>query len=285
VLDTILELFEGLLLNATDALLPFGIALLAATMAIEFFMALVAAGTDGYLNYPKLLGITLLICIQASVTLFVLQNISWIADDFWASFMEYAGAAGGGLIGTPSTLWEQGFQIAHPLVNYLGWPIDMLLYRVAGIIVILMFLAVAVHVVLVTIEFNIAVAAAVILVPLGMLTHAGFFYFGVVRWLGATLVRAFLLAIIIAGVQQGLAPWTSGLALEDPTQYSSWVLAGMSIVLALAAWFLPSIGAGIIAGGGGLGVGHLLGAGIAMVGTFRMGSAAIRGVSRMVSGR
>jgi hypothetical protein len=131
------------------------------------------------------------------------------------------------------------------------------------------------------IELRLAAASATILSPLGILSQTDFFLYGVVRWLGASLVRIFALGILVAAAIL-ISRQIPLMGTETITLDSSWTLVGLSFVLAVMSWILPSIAAGMVAGGSNaMGAWHLMGAGLVVFGMATRTSNAIRSAASM----
>lgn len=293
-LDLILGIFITMLQGAHAAILPLGMGILAAAAAIELYWGLTQAAMDGYMNYNRLLGRVIELVVCFSVLLYLIQHAMEWSQAGLLTFMQFGFAATGaaGMLTTafqqPSTVWDMGFILARPLRDFVGDPRDMVGYYVAWVIIVLVFLFVALYVLLAQIEFHLAAAASAALLPWGALSHTGMFAWGLARWMAGTLVRIFVVCMLVAGGIISFAKF-GGLAtssLGNVLVESAWVLVGLSFVFAAAIWTLPSIAAGaVIGGGGGLGVGHLIATGMVGVSAIQQGTNVVRGVSNMVRGR
>jgi hypothetical protein len=287
-LDMILTVLNGILNDAHRALLPSAIGLIIAAATIEFYLSFFWVISGGFVDVSKVVGLLAYLIVKSTFMVFAVSKVLEWTDAGLATFQGWSFAVTGSAamltqaFNQPSTIWDMGFLLARSLKSspsslLFGW--DMLAY----VITIFSFLGVALHVILALQELRVAGTSATVLVPWGLLSRTAFFCDGVIRWVGACLVRIFVLGIMVAMtiIASARIPALAA-ALQDLALDSGLTLAGTSFVLAVLTWFLPSIAAGRIAGGGGMGVGHMFTAGLVVVGAASRGVSAVRGVSNLV---
>jgi type IV secretory pathway TrbL component len=282
-------LFE-ILTNAHAALLPSAYGLILAAALVEFYLNLLWILSDGFANWIKALGVVLYLGIKVAFFGFAVSQLLVWGEALLSTFQGWAFAVTGSAamlsqaFSQPSTLWDMGFLLGQSLKTspasiLFSW--DLLSYT----IIVLSFLAIALHVMLAMLELRIALVSATVLIPWGLLAHTAFFSDGVIRWVGSSLVRIFILGVMVAltiVASARIPPLVH--ALEDLSMDTGLTLAGTALVLAILSWFLPSIAAGRVASGGGLSAGHLFGAGLVFVGAASRGVSAVRGASSMIQG-
>jgi type IV secretory pathway TrbL component len=158
-------------------------------------------------------------------------------------------------------------------------------YSAAYWLIVLSFFAVALHLMMVLIEYYMAVMCAAVLIPWGVISVTAFFTEFSIGWITGGLVR-----VLVTTAMIGVAnPLFEGLVVKttpggDPTFYGSLVLALGSLLFAILSWVIPGRAASIA----GRGVSLALHAGTVLATASGVGrgvllvTSAVRGVSQML---
>jgi type IV secretory pathway TrbL component len=142
------------------------------------------------------------------------------------------------------------------IFSFFGNDISTLIaYQIAYYAILIGFFVVALHVMMVIIEFNLAALVATVLLPWAVFPALAFYGDFVIAWLTGALVRVLLTA---AMVSIGL-PLFHDLKFTlssggDPTFYSGLLVGGTAVLFAILSWVLPSRAAAIAGRGVSLGL-------------------------------
>ena len=170
---------------------------------------------------------------------------------------------------------------------------EIALCVVAWWVIILAFVAVALHLVMTIVELHFSILLSAVLFPWGALSHTAFLCELVVSWLTACLVRI-LVTVAFMSISVPLFTSLSVVLVDgDPEILSVVLLLGAAGIFALLAWIIPNRAAQVAGRGASLGLtGGLLlptSGGRAMAAGGRAlltaGGHAVAGVSRMIQAR
>ena len=244
--------------------------------------------------------LALLYAVNIGIAYWLLVNLSGMATAAYQTFLQWGLAVGGGatagLLLTPSGVVDLGFQIAKPLqdsANSLTGIFGIFYMReifkmdLSAQIITWAFPLVAIALMATQIEYHLAVMLAAILIPFGVFGPTAFLTEFCISWLTGCLLRVLLTAAII-GI--GFPLFSTGtLALTpggDPTNYSTSIVALVSVIYVALAWWIPNKAASMC-GRVALGLtGSTVVSGAMSLGRFALaGSAAIRGASQMLQRR
>jgi len=231
----------------------------------------------------------------------IVVNLVPMADAAFTTFLGWGASVTGSTftatqLGKPSIMMQMGALAIAPQISFIdrliGWgkvfDFDHIVnFDVAGWIIWFAVLAVALHQMMILIEWHMSVLTAKVLLPWGILRPTAFLSEASVGWLGGNLIR-----LLVTGAFMGIAVplfqriSTSNLnaATGDPSVYGQFLLVAVAIVFAILAWVIP--GRAAYLAGRGLGLSGAVIAGAAM-GTMRFtlfGGSVLRGVSSMVEG-
>lgn len=217
-------------------------------------------------------------------------------------------ASGSGGIGnrlTPSRIVDLGAEQmgtllevasnAGGVLGIVGAPMDTLILGLAGLVIFISFLIIALQLMITIIEFKLLTLAAYVLIPFGILTRTNFLMERSLGYVASSALKfltlAFVLAITVGIVEDFALNTHQDLDIDVGTALRMMavaiVIAGLSITIPAAAASLisggPSLGIGALAGGAA--VGAAAGIGIAGAGAAAVsgGAAASGGASGMMS--
>jgi type IV secretion system protein TrbL len=297
-LDTITDAFVGALQGGLSALSLYSIPLLAAFSLIAFYTQLWPLLASGNGMAAEALAATLFAMVKFGIFFWILINLEAMTTAALDTFFQWGLATGGSLsLGTfqqPSVIIDQGFAIAKPLIDFKGSWIDRLVptfaftlwgYSLAYWMVVISFFAVALHLILVLIEFYMATMCAAVLIPWGAVSVTAFFTEFSIGWVTGGLVRIMVTAAML-GIAQPLfddmfVKTTPG---GDPTWYGGVTMGFGSVLYAILSWVVPGRAANIA----GRGVSLALSASTVLSSAAGAGrgalmiTSAIRGVSSMM---
>ena len=244
---------------------------------------------------------TLLVLVKFSIFYWLLIHLGDLSSASLNSFLTWGLTPAGGVsletYKQPSALVDLGFQVAKPLIDFnLGflqklvpaWALTLWGYSFGYWAVVLSFAAVALHLMMVIIEYYMAVMCAAVLVPWGVIGATAFFTEFSIGWITGGLVR-----IMVTTAMLGMAtPIFRDITVKtttggDPTWYGGIMIAVASAIFAILSWVIPGRAAHIAGKGVSLALhaGTVLstaagpGRGVLMVTT------AVRGVSQLMQGR
>jgi type IV secretion system protein TrbL len=242
----------------------------------------------------------LLYGVNIGVAYWLLVNLSSMATAAYQTFLHWGVAAGGGaasgLLLTPSTVVDLGFQIAAPIQEWTtkqtGWSAmwnlgQIFSYDLAATAIIVAFPFVALALMVTQIEYHLAVMVGAVLIPFGIFGPTAFLTEFCIGWITGSLLRVLTTAVLVGiGFPLFSTAVTALTAGGDPTKYSAMIVAMTALLYAGLTWWIPNKAAGMcgrvaigLSGatvlGGAMGVGR-----VALAGAH-----AVRGVSQMVQGR
>jgi type IV secretion system protein TrbL len=241
---------------------------------------------------------TLLAMVKFGVFYWILVNLEAMSAAALDSFLLWGLAPAGGVsLGTfrqPGAIMLLGLELAFPLINFPTSLWSKLTgaflmyqagYMMAYSIVVLSFGAIALHLMMVLIEFYMAVMLGAVLIPLGVLSVTAFFTEFSIGWITGGLVRM-LVTTAMVGMAQ---PLFSGITIPitpggDPTLYGGVMAVVVSLIFAILSWVVPGRAANIAGRGVSLALtastvlSTAAGAGRGVL----MLQSAIRGVSQMM---
>jgi type IV secretory pathway TrbL component len=245
------------------------------------------------------LAATLLTMVKFGVFYWILVNLAAMTDAALNTFFQWGLAPGGGGVSLatfrqPGAIVLLGFELAKPLIDFPtslwskitgAFAMQQAGYWVAYGIVVLSFGAVALHLMMVLIEFYMAVMLSAVLIPWGVLTVTAFFTEFSIGWITGGLVRILVTTAMVAIA----APLFSSITIPataggDPTIFGGAMTVVVSLIYAILSWVVPGRAANIA----GRGVSLALQAGTVLstaAGAGRgvlMLQSAIRGVSQMM---
>ena len=244
----------------------FGLLAIAATLAFYFQVGPhVASGGSGA---GEALAGFLLLAVKIGIVYWLVLHLPDLARAAFDTFAQWGAAVSGGGFTrqnfvSPAEIVDTGFKIARPLRDFTSNILNfftndtwtLLAYQVAYYGILIGFFVVALHVMMVIIEFNLAALVATVLLPWAVFPALSFYADFVVAWLTGALVRVLLTA---AMVSIGL-PLFQGLKFTlssggDPTFYSGVLAGGTALMFATLSWVLPSRAAAIAGRGVSLGL-------------------------------
>jgi type IV secretory pathway TrbL component len=297
-LDLITSTFVEALQGGLDVLSQYSLLLLGAFSVIAFYTQMwpLLASSSGML--AEGLAATLFAMVKFGIFFWLLVNLAEMSTAALDTFLLWGLAPGGEVSLTtyrqPSALIERGFRIAKPLLEFQVsflyrltpmFAFTLLGYSAAYWLIVLSFFAVALHLMMVLIEYYMAVMCAAVLIPWGVISVTAFFTEFSIGWITGGLVR-----VLVTTAMIGVAnPLFEGLVVKttpggDPTFYGSLVLALGSLLFAILSWVIPGRAASIA----GRGVSLALHAGTVLATASGVGrgvllvTSAVRGVSQML---
>ena len=246
------------------------------------------------------LAAALLYAVNIGVAYWLLVNLSGIATAAYQTFLQWGLAAGGapaaGVLLTPSTVVDMGFQIAAPIMDYsarqTGWSAmwnfsQIMMYDLTATAIVVSFPFVALALMITQIEYHLAVMLGAVLIPFSIFGPTAFLTEFCIGWITGSLLRVLVTAVLVGvGFPLFTTAVTALTAGGDPTRYSAMIVAFISLLYAGLTWWVPNKASsmcGRVALGlsGATVVASAMGAGrVAMA-----GYQAVRGVSRMIEGR
>ena len=298
LLDAVTNAFVSALQDGLSTLSVYSIPLLGAFSVIAFYTQTWPLLASGSGMVAEALASTLLGMVKFGVFFWILVNLAEMTTAALDTFFLWGLAPGGSLsLGTfqqPSAIINLGFAIAKPLVDFHSSWIDRLVptfaltlwgYSLAYWVVVVSFFAVALHLVMVLIEFYMAVMCTAVLIPWGVVSVTAFFTEFSIGWVTGGLVRIMVTAAMV-GIAQPLfgemfVKTTPG---GDPTWYGGIALGLGSLMSAILSWVVPGRAANIA----GRGVSLALSASTVLASAAGAGrgvlmvTSAIRGVSQMM---
>ena len=299
-LDVVVNTFVAALQSGAATLGKYSLGLLAVLGAIAFRRELWPVIVSGGSQIGDALGTFLFFLVRTGFFMWILVNLIPLTDAVFSTFLTWGGAVGGAeaaaRMTTPSSVATIGFVISEPLDKFIqghsGWATlwnapQLMMYGLINFAILSTFPFVAVALLLVKIEFYMAVMAGDVLIPWGILAHTAFVSEFVIGWIVGGAIRAFLISAIVGlgfplFAATNLAVGPAG----NPTILGA-VSMFVAVILFVALAFIVPNKTSHLAGRLVLG---LTGSQVASVavgwGRFAMGSAsALRGVSNMVRAR
>src|SRR2546427_11580592 len=268
LLNDIVSAFVAALEGGAVTLGQYSFGLLAIAATLAFYFQVGPQVAHGGVGVGDALAGFLLLIIKIAVTFWLVLHLPDLASAAFDTFAQWGTAVGGGGFTrqdflSPAVIVDTGFILARPVrdfttnvVNFFTNDIGTLIaYQIAYYAILIGFFLVALHVMMVIIEFNLAVLVATVLLPWAVFPALSFYADFVVAWLTGALVRVLLTA---ATVSIGL-PLFRNLQFTlssggDPTFYSGLLVGGTAVLFAVLAWVLPSRAAAIAGRGVSLGL-------------------------------
>jgi type IV secretion system protein TrbL len=297
VLDDITAAFVAALQGGTALLGTFSLPLLGVLGVIAFYWRLGPALAAGEAGMGDAMAGTLLYTIVAGATYWILSNFIPMAQAAFDTFFGWGIAVSGfsaGDLSHPSVVMTLAAHAIAPQKSFIdrliGWgkvfDFDHVVnFDIAGWIVWLAMLFLALHQMMLIIEWNLALLAATVLIPWGLLSPTAFLAEVAVGWIGGNLVR-----LLVTGAFMGIAiPLFQGVATTDlsasngdPSMYQHFLLAAVAVVFAILAWVIPGRAAWMVGRGLGLTGNSIVGAAAGTARFYLLGGSLIRGASRML---
>jgi type IV secretory pathway TrbL component len=299
MIDTITNAFVSALQGGLSTLSTYSIPLLGAFSLIAFSTQMWPLLCSGSGAVADSLAATLLSMVKFGLFFWMLVNLAEMTNAALETFFLWGMAPSATALSLdtykqPSIIIDLGFQVAKPLIDFHSSFLQRLVpayaltlwgYSLAYWVVIFSFFAVALHLMMVLIEYYMAVMVAAVLIPWGVMSVAAFFTEFSIGWFTGGLVRM-LVTTAMTGIARPLfddvfVKTTPG---GDPTFYGAAVVGLASIMFAILSWVVPGRAAHIAGRGVSLALhaGTVLataagpGRGVLMV------TSAIRGVSQMM---
>lgn len=276
------------------------------SLGIGLLVVVASAG-----NLAATFGQLISLALGLSLHLWLSQNIQFMATSLLDFLMFLASHVTGGRFGfeafrTPSTVFNMGFVLGKPILDFLlrvtRWfttnPVTMILMLAAFGVIVWAFIRVTKHVFMAVLEFHLAVMVAPILFPWALVQQTATLAEFSISWILGQSLRMFLITVvlgigvpIINGATMLLTPG------GDPSWYSAACLAGISWIFFVLAdrvaqkaetvggrgYALGLSGSALIPGV--VGSAMSAAANYATSGVAGAASTAIQGVSRMMNGR
>ena len=268
LLNDIVSAFVAALEAGTVTLGQYSFGLLAIAATLAFYFQVGPQVASGGTGVGDALAGFLLLAIKIGVFYWLVLHLPDLARAAFDTFAQWgATVSGGGFTRqnfvSPAEIVDTGFRMARPLRDFTSNILNffttdtwtLLAYQVGYYSVLIGFFVVALHVMMVIIEFNLAALVATVLLPWAVFPALAFYGDFVVAWLTGAMVRVLLTA---AMVSLGL-PLFQGLKFTlssggDPTFYSGVLVGGTAVVFAILSWVLPSRAAAIAGRGVSLGL-------------------------------
>jgi len=220
---------------------------------IAFYAQLGPALAQGGIGASDALAGFLLTIVKIGVFEWLLVHLVDLTDAAFDTFLQWGASAGGNFASAsflnPAAIADTGFRLARPIREYTDsfikwmavwdWP-TLLIYSLSYYLIVLSFVFIALHLMMVIIEYHLAVMAGMVLIPWGVLSPTAFFTEFSLGWITGGLVRVFVTAALIGiatplFTQVRFATSSGG----DPTFYSA-VLCGLtSGIFAMLSWVIP----------------------------------------------
>src|SRR2546427_6759947 len=258
LLNDIVSAFVAALEGGAVTLGQYSFGLLAIAATLAFYFQVGPQVAHGGVGVGDALAGFLLLAIKIAVTFWLVLLLPDLARAAFDTFAQWgATVSGGGFTRqnfvSPAEIVDTGFILARPVrdfttnvVNFFTNDIGTLIaYQIAYYAILIGFFLVALHVMMVIIEFNLAVLIATVLLPWAVFPALSFYADFVVAWLTGALVRVLLTA---ATVSIGL-PLFRNLQFTlssggEPTLFFGLVLGGKAVVFPLLGGGVPPPGPG-----------------------------------------
>ncbi len=294
--DDITAAFLSALTAGAQNLTRYAVPLLAALALIHLTRAWWPVVVSGGPHLGEALGQFLFLLVGIGFYYWLVLNLLPMAQAALATAVQWGLEAGGSSVSAtnlqqPSFILDAGFVAAAPLAEFDTWwkavkstvklatnPIDFL----AWCCIVFAFMAVALHHMMMLIEFQLAVTCAVVLLPWGVWqpsASVGEFTLG---WLLGGLIRA-LVSLAMVGIGIPLF----ALLRPEPKGifglYETFIILGGSFVFAVLCWVIPARAA-TMAGRATLSLtgSTLTSAAMSTTRVVMMTSGAVRGTSQMI---
>ena len=204
IFDDITRAFVTTLEGGTVSLGAYSLPLLGAFALIGWYWTFGRALAAGGGQMGDALAAALLYAVNIGVAYWLLVNLSGMATASYQTFLQWGMAAGGGaatgVMLTPSTVVDLGFQIAEPIhatANRLtGWTglwnmPQIMMLDIASTAIVAAFPFVAVALMVTQIEYHLAVMVGAVLIPFGIFGPTAFLTEFCIGWItGQSAPRA-----------------------------------------------------------------------------------------------
>ncbi len=298
MLDTITAAFVGAIASGATALSAYSLPLLGVFALIALYTQMAVVVASGGTSAGDALASVLLTAVKIGVFYWLLVNLAPMGVAAFQTFLQWGMTPAGNALVTqrflqPSLVLDVGFKAAFPLKRFVDaftgpsalWNFFTIeTYFLTYWIIIVAFWAVALHLMLTIIEYNLALLVATVLLPWGVLQPTAFFTEFSIGWVTGGLVRILVTGAIVGIAVPLFALVTPSPGGGDPTFYGAMVTMITSGIFALLSWVVPGRAAAIAGRGVSLALhGGTIVAGAAggMRGALLVTSA-IRGVSSML---
>ncbi len=226
---------------------------------------------------------------------FIIGNFNSLADIIFRSFSGLGITASGGGVSAdtlkhPGQIAGTGFTAAWPVLvaigQMLGFPaffghfLDIAVLLVCWLLVVGSFIALAIQLFIVIVEFKLTTLVGFVLVPFALWNKSSFLAERVLGYVISSGIKVMVLAVII-GIGTSFFPQLTAIVGDDPgIKEALTLLMGALTMLGLAI-FAPAFAAGLVSGapqlGAGAAVGTVAGAAIMTGGAAMLGAKAAMG--------
>jgi len=300
VLDFILSIYTTTLDQGYQALLRYSLPILGVFALIAWCTALwgTMLGAGDGLSTAMTSAVSIGIWYWFSIFLGAMAIAAFDTFTQFGAAVGIHGAPGSFLI--PSKIWALGWEAARPILAmaqaFTGWSVLINIFVIgilyaSALAIVFAYGFMAFFVILIQIEFRLAIMLGAVLIPLGVYQGTTFMAEWGLGLLCGSLVRTFITTALLAisGPLISLVKPERG-PTGDPTFETALVMAfvaGSFIVLLLVtarkASTIAVRGLGLGLGSGGAGLGYLLRTGGAILSG--AGGLAIQGASRLLAGQ
>ncbi len=223
---------------------------------------------------------------------YLINDWQGLSQTLWNGFVELGLTAGGGGLSradflNPGAVLQQGWEIVKALgeapapvenpLDVAGNLTDALILGLAMIGIMLAFAVLALQIIVTLLEFKIVTLGGFILLPFGIWSKSAFLAERPLGFVASSGLKVLALAIVVSGARSifdQLQP------TENPDLYEALAILAASMLLAMLAFFIPSLAAALVTGGPALGAGAGLTGALATVGG---GAVAVSGMARLGS--
>ena len=300
IFDDITRAFVTTLEAGTLSLGAFSLPLLGAFALIGWYWTFGRQLAAGGGQMGEALAGALLYAVNIGVAYWLLVNLSGIATAAYQTFLQWGLAAGGGatagLLLTPSTVVDMGFQIAKPLMDYTarqtGWSAlwnfsQILMYDLAATAIVVSFPFVGVALMITQIEYHLSVMVGAVLIPFGIFGPTAFLTEFCLGWITGSLLRVLVTSVLVgAGFPLFSTAVIALTAGADPTLYSAIIVALISLLYAGLTWWVPNKAASMCGRVAiGLSASTVVGSAMGVGRVALAGAQAVRGASQMMQRR
>jgi type IV secretion system protein TrbL len=297
LLDQLAQGFILALKGGQAALLNPAFGLLGILAVITFYRTMGSVMVSGGYGAGDAIASCLLLCIRIGFFSFLLFHIVALSEAAFLSFLQWGLASTGGSVTlamyqTPSLIIHTGFLVAAPFATYLsnmaGWAgilnaVNLAIYLPAYTIILVAFALVAIQMLILLVEFYLAILAATILLPWGILAPTAFLGETAIAWVAGLCVRIFIttallgIAIPLFDVLARATP-----AGVDPSIVQAFTTAVGAVIFATLTYAIPARAAGIAGRGTSLALtGSTVASGVASV--VHVARSVIRGASQLLN--
>ena len=254
IFDDITRAFVSTLEAGTLSLGVYSLPLLGAFALIGWYWTFGRQLALGGALMGDALASAILYAVNIGVAYWLLVNLNGMATAAYQTFLQWGLAAGGGatagLMLTPSTVIDMGFQIAEPVQTWTttqtglaamwNFP-QILMYDLTASAIILSFPFVAIALMVTQIEYHLAVMLGAVLIPFGIFGPTAFLTEFCIGWITGSLLRVLVTAVLVGAGYPLFSTAVSALtAGGNPSKYSAMIVAMMSLLYAGLSWWVPN---------------------------------------------